>query len=44
MSLDQPTSPEAQGDVAPAFTICHHEVANLSPTGYYGSQDRYPAR
>ena len=35
MSLNQPTPPEAQGDVAQPFTICHYEVADLPPTGRF---------
>ena len=35
MSLNHPTPPEAQGDVAPPFTICHYEVADLPPTGRF---------
>lgn len=34
-SLGEKPSPEAQGDVAPAFTICHYEVVDLPPTGTF---------
>ena len=34
-SLDQLMTPEAQGDVIPAFTICHHVVVDLPPTGIF---------
>ena len=36
MSLGRPTSPEAQGDMVAAFTICHYVVADLPPTGMFG--------
>ncbi len=32
ISLAQLTSPEAQGEVAPTFTICHHEVVDMPST------------
>ena len=33
ISLGQLISPKPQGDLGPAFTICHHEVVDLPPTG-----------
>ena len=35
MSLSRLTSPEAQGDMITAFTIYHHVVADLPPTGMF---------
>ena len=35
VSSYQLTSPEAQGDIAPAFTICHYEAVDLAPTGIF---------
>ena len=35
MSFGRLTSPEAQGDMVTAFTICHHLVADLPPTGTF---------
>ena len=35
ISLDQLTSPEAQGDIARSFTICHYDLVDLPPTGIF---------
>ena len=39
ISIVQLTSPEAQGEVAPAFTICYHEVVDMPPTGVFRNSE-----
>ena len=40
--LRQLTSPETERDIASAFTICHHEVVDLPPTGKFRSPEAVP--
>lgn len=42
ISLGQLMPPEAQGDVAPAFTICQHEVVDLPSTGTFRNPEPVP--
>ena len=35
MSFGRLISREAQGDVAPAFTVCHYEAVDVPPTGIF---------
>ena len=42
ITLGQLTPPEAQGDVASAFTICQHEVLQLPHLGMFRNPDPAP--
>ena len=35
ISFCELTYPEAQGDAAPAFTICHYDIVDIPPTGIF---------